>query len=109
MMLKATITVPSTQRDGNPVQDRNIVLNAVCAKLSRAFGGCTLVDGTGHWQDANGNNVQESVTVATSFITGPVAETATETMTDIGQWLKECCDQDCVLVTIEPVNNVIWI
>ena len=108
-MLKTTITIPSVQKTGKPVENRDSVIRAVCAKMSRAFGGCTLVSGSGHWQDANGKNVQENVTVATSYVTGETIETAEETIIDMGRWLKECCNQAMVLVTVETVKNVIFV
>lgn len=108
-MLKVTITIPSTQNNGQAVEDREFVVKAVCASMSHSFGGCTTVDGQGHWQDANGKNVSENVTVATSYVTGDAVNTAREVITGTAQYIKERCQQDCVLVTIEPVNDVLFI
>lgn len=108
-MLKVTITIPSTMNNGNPVQDREHVVTALCATMSYNFGGCTTVDGVGHWQDANGKNVSENVTVVTSYVTGDAVRTVKEVMQGNAEYLKERCEQDCVLVTIEPVNSVIFV
>jgi hypothetical protein len=108
-MLKVTITIPSTMNNGNPVEDRDQVVNNVCSGMSACFDGCTLVDGVGHWNDANGNMVSENVTVATSYVTGEAVNTAVEKATRIAEYLKGRCQQDCVLVTVEPVNTVMFV
>ena len=108
-MLKVTITIPSVMNNGEPVYGREHVVTAVCASMSHSFGGCTTVDGIGHWKDANGNNVSENVTVATSYVTGDAVKTAREVLTGTAEYLKERCEQDCVLVTIEPVDSVIFV
>ena len=66
-MFKATITVPTKQQNGEPVEDLEIVKRVVAKNLSEWFGGCTATSGNGSWVDSQGNIVSEDVTVFTSL------------------------------------------
>jgi len=102
-MFKATITVPSKQQNGTPVENLDIVQNVVRNSLSEWFGGCTATPGKGSWVDSNGVTVSEEVTVF-------------ETLTDNGKVLpileglaahvKNVCNQDCVLITVQTMDTV---
>jgi hypothetical protein len=102
-MFRATITVPSIQQNGEVVEDLLIVQNVVRNQLCSWFGGCTATVGKGSWVNENGVTVTEDVTVF-------------ETVTDNGKVLpivegianhvKEVCNQEAVLVTVQKMDTV---
>ena len=105
MMFKFSVTVPTTQKNGTPVFDRAGILKSVQSDMSNVFGGATSTDGVGTWNDDNGNLVTENVTVVSSFCCGKVdLETGTQTLERIARWVKSVANQDCVLITVEPVT-----
>ena len=61
-----TVYVPSTQRDGSPVADRDVLLQDTIAALLDLCGGATVTDGVGYWQGEEGLAV-EHVSLVTSY------------------------------------------
>lgn len=61
----ATVYVPSTQRDGVPVQDREVLLADVIQSVVGLCGGATVTQGVGYWQGEQGLAVE-----AVSLVTG---------------------------------------
>ena len=106
-MFKFSITVPTVQKDGNPVFDRAGILESVQKDMSNVFGGATSVDAVGSWNDDNGNLVTESVTVVTAYAdpTKVDLETGAANLERIGRWVKTVSNQDCVLIAVEPVTT----
>ena len=111
MSLKVTITIPSTQKNGQPVQNRATYLDGAVRSMCGAFGGCTATDGTGSWVDDNGKTVSETVTVLTSYVdTDKVSrDEADGIMDNLAHWVKDRLNQYCVLVTVEYVNSARFI
>ena len=109
-MLKVSITVPSLQRNSEPVANRSTYLEGAVGHLCGVFGGCTATDGVGSWMDDNGALVSEAVTVLTSFVdTDKVSPDETrETLESCARWIQDRMNQDCVLFTIETVDSVTW-
>lgn len=105
-MFKFSITIPSTQKNGTPVFDRDGILTSVQSDMSNTFGGATSVNGVGSWNDDNGNLVTESVTVVSSY--GDDADKVAD-LERIARWVKTVANQDCVLITVEPVSSVQFI
>ena len=61
-----TVYVPSTQRDGSPVSDRDVLLQDTITALLGLCGGATVTDGVGYWQGDEGLAV-EHVSLVTSY------------------------------------------
>jgi len=61
-----TVYVPSRQRDGSPVSDRDVLLQDTITALLGLCGGATVTDGVGYWQGDEGLAV-EPVSLVTSY------------------------------------------
>ena len=102
-MFLATITVPTKQQDGTPVEDLDIVKRVVAKNLSEWFGGCTAVPGKGSWVNGEGVTVSEDVTV---FSTVTDDRNVLPILRGLAAHVKNVCNQDCVLITVQTVDTV---
>ena len=64
---RISIFVPSQQKDGTAVPNRDSFLLSVCDSLTGLCGGVTVTEGFGVWKDSQGTHVRESVSIAESF------------------------------------------
>ena len=64
---RIAVYIPSQQKDGTRVPNRDSMLLAVCDDLTALCGGVTVTDGFGVWKDSQGRHVRESVSIAESF------------------------------------------
>jgi len=102
-MFQVTITVPTKQQNGLPVEDLEIVQNVVRKNLSEWFGGCTATPGKGSWVDSSGKTVSENVTVFSSLTDNqhvlPIVE-------GLAAHVKNVCNQEAVLITVQTMDTV---
>lgn len=102
-MYRATITVPTKQQNGAPVEDLEIVKKVVKKNLCEWFGGCTETAGNGSWVDGNGMIVSEEVTV---FETLTDNEHVLPILEGLAAHVKNVCNQEAVLITVQTVDTV---
>ena len=105
-MLKATITVPSIQRDGKPVQDLDIVKNVVRKNICEWFGGVTETAGKGSYVMSNGEMISEEVTV---FQTLTENRNVLPILRGLAQHVQNVCNQESVLITVQEEVTVEFI
>lgn len=100
---KITIVVPQqTTNDEDPTSVRSFVEH----RLSELFGGSTSVDAYGNWVDDKGILVEEPVWNVYSYATDRVNDDQAKEIRNIAEIVRDSLDQDCVLVTIEPVISI---
>ena len=97
-MFTATITVPSVQRDGSPVEDLAIVQNVCRKNLCEWFGGVTETVGKGSWVNSRGKIVTEEVTV---FQTLTEDRNVLPILRGLAQHVQNVCNQESVLITVQ--------
>ena len=62
---KVVFYIPS-ESDGQSINNTQ-VLRSVAMKLSRLFGGCTVTDGVGYWENGQKELISESVKLVYAF------------------------------------------
>jgi len=97
-MFKASLTVPSIQQNGEAVEDLEIVQNVVRKQLCEWFGGVTEQVGKGSWINFAGVTITENVTVFTTLTDN---EKVLPIMQGIANHVKNVCNQESVLITVE--------
>ena len=97
-MFTATITIPSVQRDGSPVEDLDIVHNVCRKNICEWFGGVTETVGKGSWVNSRGKVVTEEVTVFQTFTTD---RNVLPILRGLALHVQNVCNQESVLVTVQ--------
>jgi hypothetical protein len=110
-MLSVNVTVPSNSNGRIiPKPIRKKVLLQTIAQMSQLFGGATATNGIGGWvSQEDGKLVTEDVTVVQSFTDD---ETASEKWTEverIAKDIKMLLQQESVLISTTPVQQVAFI
>ena len=93
-----TIYVPSIQRDGSPVSDRELLLQDTITALLGLCGGATVTEGVGYWEGDDGLAV-ERVLLVTSY-----CEDLEEIMGDVlavAESLASRANQEAVSVALD--------
>ena len=93
---KVVFYIPS-ESNGQSINN-SAVLHYVAKKLSERFGGCTVTDGVGYWENGQGELVSENVKLVYAF--GNFKNGIESLFLLLANWIKEQLDQEAVAYEI---------
>lgn len=93
---KASVTVPSKDRFGEPIEHRDAKVKTFVSYLAGEFGGVTETHGQGSWVNGSGQLMTENVTILTSFTDKP-EKTALGSLQRIASRVRQELNQEAVL------------
>ena len=100
-MNKVIMYIPSMQKDGNEIENRDNVLNDSLLFFAENYGGATSYNANGSWKLANGKLQVEPVTIIYSH----TKKSQKTKLIKHARKLKLECKQDSVLIEVngEPM------
>ena len=99
---KFEIVVPSTFGESSAA-DKDFVascLDHVVVAFNNYFGGCTVIDGNGCWNNDTGDTIAESVKIVYAY--GDDNYESWNTVCSLAEWVKLTMLQSAVLIARSP-------
>ena len=99
------VYVPNTT--GSLLTDNSVYTQAIAAIFSRLFGGATVAESVGYWQDDTGKLIQEPVSIVKSFSDSLTIESHSLQLAIIANYLKTVLRQEAISVEIDNTLIII--
>ncbi len=103
---KVIMYMPSIQKDGQVIENRDNKLNDSLLLFADLFGGATSYNASGSWKLSDGKLQVEPITIIYSHVENLTNDTKTKFIS-YAKKLKADCKQDSVLIEID--NKPIFI
>lgn len=110
-MEEIRVYLPSRDKTGKELsaEQRNTTLEIVLADTAYWYGGVTLTEGYGNWLDSSGHLHCEEVKIVSCYTDEDTEVLHHDDLIKRAEWIKEYCQQDSVLVSIQEVEQVLFI
>ena len=97
-LLTVEFYVPSMDKNSIPISGLPIIRD-----ITKAFGGCTVYQGSGRYVMADGATMIEAVSIVRTF----VPEDRLEQVSTLAAYIKDTLNQETVLFTVNMVPTFI--
>lgn len=101
------ITVPSTFGENSPADNEFVAscLAHVVSAMNSQFGGCTVVNANGAWNNSDGETISEPVNVVYAY--GVDCKESWDCMLDLAAWVKLTMLQSAVLIAKHSAKAIL--
>ena len=101
-----TVYVPSTQKNGDAVENRQAIITDTQRLLSTLFGGFTSTSATGGWTLESGTVQSEGIELVSSS-SDSISDNQIDSVVDYALKLCDSCNQEAISVKVNGVLHFI--
>jgi len=110
-MKEVRVYIPSKDKYGQSLSEnaKAMLEYDIVGVMVDCYGGCTLTTGEGAWTNDKYEVVKESMTIVSSYTDDETEAEKRDQLVKLAEWIKDYAKQEAVLISIKPVDEVLFI